>query len=65
MEESYDWYAQDRGGTVWCLGEDSRELEDGRVVVIAESWDAGRNDARPGITMLEEPSWGCGHTGAG
>jgi hypothetical protein len=29
IEETSDWYAQDKQGNVWYFGEDSKEIEDG------------------------------------
>ena len=29
VEDTFDWYAQDADGTVWYLGEDTAEFEDG------------------------------------
>lgn len=58
VEETYDWYAQDRRGNVWYLGEDSREMEKGRAVSTSGSWEAGRDGARPGIIMLAHPAPG-------
>src|SRR5919106_4288266 len=29
-EKTFDWYAQDRYGNVWYMGEDSKEYEDGK-----------------------------------
>ena len=29
IEDTFDWYAQDAVGTVWYLGEDTAEFEDG------------------------------------
>ncbi len=34
-EKTFDWYAQDRQGNVWYLGEGTKEFEDGRVVTTA------------------------------
>jgi hypothetical protein len=34
VEDTVDWYAQDRNGTVWYLGEDTAEFEDGEIVVL-------------------------------
>ena len=31
VEDTFDWYAQHRDGTIWYLGEDTAEFEDGRV----------------------------------
>ena len=46
-----DWYAQDRKGNVWYLGEDTREHRDGKVVSTAGAWEAGRDSACGGIVM--------------
>ena len=58
IEDTYDWYAQDRDGNVWYFGEDSREIEDGSVVSTEGSWEAGVNGASPGIIMLANPQSG-------
>ncbi len=55
IEETYDWYAQDRDGNVWYFGEDSREYKKGRVVSTKGSWEAGVNGAQPGIVMQANP----------
>jgi len=55
IEETYDWYAQDKNGSVWYFGEDSREIEDGVVVSTEGSWEAGVDGAKPGIVMMGEP----------
>jgi hypothetical protein len=61
VEDTYDWYAQDAAGTVWYLGEDSREMKNGRVVSTAGSWQAGVDGARPGVVMWADPA---SHVGA-
>lgn len=58
VEETFDWFAQDRFGNVWYLGEDSADYEDGRVVSTAGSWEAGVDGAQPGIVMLGDPRVG-------
>ncbi len=58
VEDTFDWYAQDKNGNVWYFGEDSKEIEDGVVVSTAGSWQAGINGAMPGIAMLAEPEIG-------
>ena len=30
-EDTFDWYAQDKAGNLWYLGEDTKEYEDGKV----------------------------------
>jgi len=36
IEDTFDWFAQQNTGDVWYLGEDSKEIENGEVVVITE-----------------------------
>jgi hypothetical protein len=55
VEDTFDWYAQDRRGNVWYLGEDTKEYENGKVVSTHGSWEAGVNGARPGIVMTAHP----------
>lgn len=57
-ERTLDWYAQDKHGNVWYLGEDSKEYEDGEVVSTAGSWEAGKDGARAGVIMLAHPHLG-------
>jgi len=58
IEATLDWYAQDVEGNVWYFGEDTKELEDGKVVSTEGSWQAGVNGARPGIIMEAHPKVG-------
>lgn len=55
IEQTSDWYAQDKQGNVWYFGEDSEEIEDGEVVSTAGSWEAGVDGALPGILMFADP----------
>jgi hypothetical protein len=55
IEETFDWYATHKDGTVWYLGEDSKEFDDCTLVGTAGSWEAGQNGALPGIIMLAHP----------
>ena len=57
-EDTTDWYAQDRDGNVWYLGEESTDLEGGVVVSTKGSWESGVHLARPGIAMLADPKVG-------
>ena len=41
IEDTYDWYAQDRQGNVWYFGEDSKEYKKGKAVGTTGSWEAG------------------------
>jgi hypothetical protein len=54
-EKTFDWYAQDKDGNVWYLGEDTKEYENGQVVSTEGSWKAGRQGAKAGIIMLARP----------
>lgn len=55
IEDTYDWYAQDKEGNVWYFGEASQEIENGAVVGTSGSWEAGVDGALPGIIMLADP----------
>ena len=55
VEVTEDWYAQDRAGNVWYLGEDTAEYEDGKVVSRAGSWESGVAGAMPGVVMPARP----------
>jgi hypothetical protein len=58
VEDTFDWYAQDRRGNIWYLGEDTTEYEDGRPVSTEGSFEDGVNGARRGIVMLARPRVG-------
>ena len=58
IEETYDWYAQDKEGNVWYLGEDSKKYENGKIISTKGSWEAGVNNAKPGIIMKANPHIG-------
>ncbi|WP_406670566.1 hypothetical protein V7O67_01010 [Methanolobus sp. ZRKC4] len=58
VEDTFDWFAQDKDGNVWYFGEDSKEIEDGEVVSTAGSWEAGVDGAQPGIIMKADPQPG-------
>jgi hypothetical protein len=55
LERTFDWYAQDKQGNVWYMGEDALELKNGRFVRAADSWEAGVDGAKPGIIMPASP----------
>jgi hypothetical protein len=57
-EDTFDWFAQDRLGNVWYLGEETAEYEDGKVVSREGSWEAGVDGAQPGVIMLGGPRVG-------
>jgi hypothetical protein len=58
-ERTTDWYAQDRHGTVWYLGEKTAELNaSGRVTSTEGSFLNGRDGAKGGIFMPAHPQVG-------
>ena len=58
VERTFDWYAQDKQGNVWYMGEDALELHHGRFVKASDSWKSGVNGAKPGIIMPGNPQRG-------
>lgn len=61
IEKEIAFFAQDKGGNVWYMGEYPEEYEEGKFVA-APTWIAGQQDARAGIMMwatpgLEKPSY--------
>ena len=58
IERTLDFYAQDKQGNVWYLGEDSFELKHGRFVRASDSWRSGVDGAKPGIIMPANPQPG-------
>jgi hypothetical protein len=61
VENTYDWFAQDRAGNVWYLGEDTKAYEPGKPVSIAGSWEDGLDGARRGIAMPAHPRVGMAY----
>jgi hypothetical protein len=55
VERTDDFYAQDRQGNVWYMGEDSFERHHGRFVKASDSWRSGVNGGKPGIIMPAHP----------
>lgn len=55
IEDTFDWFAQDRDGNVWYFGEDTTEYADGKPDTSG-SWEAGIDGALPGIVMPAEPT---------
>jgi hypothetical protein len=56
IEDTLDFYAQDDVGNVWYMGEESKQLDNGALIGIEGSWQAGRDDAQPGIIMEATPA---------
>jgi len=55
IEDTRDWFAQDKQGNVWYFGENSQEIEGGLVVSLQGSWTGGVDGAKPGIVMKGAP----------
>jgi len=62
IEDTYDWFAQDKEGNVWYLGEDVTNYENGAVKDKAGSWEAGVDGAIAGIVMFGDPTAHVGET---
>jgi hypothetical protein len=56
-EAELAFFAQDRHGNVWHLGEYPEVYEDGKIVEVP-AWVAGRKGARAGIAMKAKPKLG-------
>jgi hypothetical protein len=57
-ERTLDYFAQDKEGNVWYLGEDTKEYENGKVVSTAGSFLAGKEGAKAGIILRAHPKVG-------
>ena len=61
VEATWDWYAQDKQGNVWYLGEDTKDYDaSGNVTSTAGTWQAGVDGAGAGIFMPANPQVGMG-----
>ncbi len=58
IEDTFDWYAQDKDGAVWYFGEDTKELSGGQVTSTHGSWTAGVDAAKPGFIVPSNPKVG-------
>lgn len=58
IEDTFDWYAQDASGTIWYLGEETAEFEDGAIVSTGGSFEAGVDGALPGVIVPADPAVG-------
>jgi len=52
VEDTYDWFAQDKDGNVWYFGEIVDNYINGVVDNHYGSWEAGVDGAEPGVIML-------------
>jgi hypothetical protein len=55
VEITDDWYAQDKDGNIWYLGEAVRNFKNGRLADREGSFEAGVDGAQPGIAMPADP----------
>ena len=58
MEDTYDWFAQDKNGNVWYMGEQVDNYVNGVIDNHYGSWEAGIDGAEPGVMMAADPSPG-------
>ena len=61
VEVTDDWYAQDRRGNIWYLGEYVSNFENGKVVDHEGSFEAGVDGAQAGIAMPANPKPGLSY----
>lgn len=61
VEVTDDWYAQDRRGNIWYLGEATTEYENGKPVSTAGSFEAGVDGAQAGVVMPARPRPGLSY----
>lgn len=61
IEDTRDFYAQDKAGNVWYLGEDTKELRAGKPPITAGSWRADRDGGVAGIVMWAVPKVGVSY----
>jgi hypothetical protein len=61
VEATFDWYAQDSGGSIWYLGEATKSYADDGTVSTEGSWRHGRNGAQAGLLVPAKPRVGCGY----
>src|SRR6266496_3583876 len=55
LEKTFDYYAQDKQGNVWYLGEDTTAFLPNGKADTSGSFMAGVNDAEPGLIMEANP----------
>jgi hypothetical protein len=61
VENTFDWFAQDRAGNVWYFGEDTTEYDDRGRPDHSGSWEAGIDGAQAGLVMPAQPRVGDGY----
>ena len=58
IEDTFDWFAQDREGNVWYLGEATQGYSNGKPSSTKGSWEAGVHGAQAGVVMPASPAPG-------
>lgn len=61
VEATNDYYAQDRCGNVWYLGEATTEYKNGKPVSTKGSFEAGVDGAQAGVIVPARPKPGMGY----
>ena len=61
VEKTDDWYAQDKAGNIWYLGEFTKDYENGKVKSTQGSFEAGVDGAQAGIVMPADPRVGLSY----
>ncbi len=61
VEITDDWYAQDKAGNIWYLGEAVLNYKGGNLVSKAGSFEAGVDGAQAGIAMPANPVAGLAY----
>ena len=58
LEDTRDWFAQDKTGNVWYFGENTTLVDGGLPVDLHGTWTAGVDGAQPGFVMEAHPTVG-------
>lgn len=61
VEVTDDWYAQDKDGNLWYMGEATAEYKNGKVSSTAGSFEAGVDGAQAGIAIPANPEPGLSY----
>ena len=58
VEDTRDWFTQDKDGNVWYFGENTAIVEDGLPTDLSGTWTGGVVGAQPAIIMKAHPAIG-------
>jgi hypothetical protein len=61
VEITDDWYAQDKAGNIWYMGEATKEYKNGKVATTEGSFEAGVDGAQAGIALPAKPRVGLNY----